>query len=212
MDPLDKRLAEAGRFLRDEAELTSALVALGGARAEVGRRRRRRRLIVPVLAPAVALTLAGAGGVVASQWGPWHISDADIVITRHWSDVTGAELGTCQSRIRAAALPEDTRAEVRAYLDSVDVDVIEPAPEYVEYHLTMAGRPEDIGRLVKGAHAEPVDAGGEESPGNGASDARVLQGALVQTLAHEMFLQAGVVELSSEIETQCSDDPTEGRS
>jgi hypothetical protein len=212
MDPLDARLSAAGRYVRDDAELASAFRALGEARAEDARRRRRRRLAAPVLTLGAVLGLTGAGGVAATQWGPWHTADPDIVIARQWTDVAGAYLGTCESRIRASELPEEKRAKVREYFDTVELDAIQPNPEFVALHLKMAGRLGDIGRLVPGAEPDDFGTDDGETSRYQPSDAQVMQGALAQTIAHELFLQVGSIELSSAIETQCSDDPAEGRS
>ncbi len=148
--------------------------------------------------------------MAATQWGPWHTPDPDIVITRHWTDVTGAGLGTCVSRIRTDGLPADVRADVRAYLNTVDLDAVEPEPEFVALRLKMAGRLEDIGRLVAGADPEDFGPAGDPGLRDGISDAHVMQDALAQTLAHQLFVHVGPIELSSTLETQCSGDPAGG--
>jgi len=212
MDPLDARLSAAGRYVRDDADLVSALEALAEARAEGARRRRRRRFAAPVLTLGAVLALTGAGGVAATQWGSWSIADPDIVITRQWTDVAGTYLGTCESRIRASDLPEEKRARVREYFTTVDLDAFQPDPEFVALHLKIAGRLEDLGRLVPGADPDDFRTDELERSENQTSDARVMQDALAQTIAHELFLHVGRIELWSTFETQCSEDPAEGRS
>ncbi|HRN29961.1 MAG TPA: hypothetical protein PK890_09715, partial [Terrimesophilobacter sp.] len=193
-DPLDDSLADAGKHLRDAPNLDAALVALATARADEALptakpARKRRAKLTPVIAVGAVLAVASAGAVAANQWGPWnYVSevDTDIVVEREWSDVDGNYLGACEARLSTDVLPTEARKLALDYLATVDVDAIEPDPEYVAGVLNALGRVDDIGALVAGAVPSDFD----NSPGGTwtgpaaeyFSDARVLHQALTQAV------------------------------
>lgn len=214
-DLLDSPLQSAGRVPSDDPEVTAALMALVADRTPRARRSRRRALI-PVLSFSLALGLLGTGAAVASQWGPWtYVTDPDITISRDWVDVTGASLGTCESRLAADALTDAQRAEVRDYLAGLDIDTLAPDTEYVATLLSAVGRPDDLGRLVAGARVEDYDitTTGPLWDESVWTDARVLQAGLLQSVVLSMNDEstlsgsASADGLSSRMETQCSTDP-----
>ena len=219
-DPLDDRLADAGRFLREDGDLDRALGALVEARAADAAadaaKPRHARKITPVIAIGVALAVVGAGAVAANQWGPWNaVPEADIAVTRDWSDINGNYLGTCESRMVIDVLPSAVGDLAREYLNSVDLAVLEPNPQSVAEMLNAVGRLDDVGRLV--LRAEPsdftVNDGAQLSP-ELYTDARILHTALTQEVFRgvanhivEELPEAERDEILATIETQCNTDP-----
>src|SRR5690606_35135631 len=132
-DPLDETLAAAGRFLQDDANVNDALAALVETRAtEVGLvNTNHKRKIAPVVAIGLAFAIAGGGAVAATEWT--ELFEPDIIVERTWKDdsgtwneESGTFLGTCETHFVIGSLPPDTRAALRDYLGSLDIDSIEP--------------------------------------------------------------------------------------
>ncbi|HRN29830.1 MAG TPA: hypothetical protein PK890_09040, partial [Terrimesophilobacter sp.] len=108
------------------------------------------------------------------------------------------------------------------YLATVDVDAIEPDPEWVAGLLHAVGRPDDVSRLIPGAVASDFDAEGSGWHGpvlEYFSDARVLHQALTQEVFNDMSdvliermpdFDYGWHHITARIEIQCTTDP--GRS
>lgn len=221
-DPLDDTLAGAGEFLRDDDDLDRALGALVEARAAdaAATKPRRTRKLAPIIAIGVTLAVASGGAVAATQWGPWtYVTEPDLVVARDWSDVAGNYLGSCESRLAATAIPDDARDLARDYLSSVDVDAIEPDPEWIAGLLHAVGRLDDVGKLVRGAVPADFGASGDGWSGPALeyfTDARVLHQALTQEVFNGMsdVLVERMPEFDYEwkditlrIETQCTTDP-----
>lgn len=223
-DLFDDTLAEGGRFLRQDDDLDAALATLTAARADEARAAtkpaRSRPRLFPVLAIATAFAVAGGGAVAASQWSLWtYVPDPDLVVARDWVDVAGNYLGSCESHLSTDTLPADARELAVAYLDSVDVDSIEPDPEWIAGELQAVGRLDDIGTLVDGAKPADFDTGGEGWSGPALeyfSDARILQDALTQKVFTGMSdvlvermpdFSYDVEDIGARIETQCTTDP-----
>lgn len=222
-ESLDDILGQAGDVLRDSPELDESLARLASVRAEEARPASKRRAkLIPVLAIGTALAVAGGGAVAASQWGPWTYvadEDTDLVVTREWSDVNGAYLGTCETRMSTDVMPEDVRDLALDYLQTVDVDSIEPDPEWVAGLLHAVGRLDDVGRLIPGAVPGDFSAGGEGWRGPALdyfTDARILQDSMVQKVFNGMsdHLVAqmsahsyGWDDLTTRLETKCTTDP-----
>ncbi len=221
-DPLDETLAEAGQFLRDDDGVDAALVALVDARADEARvatkPRRTRAKLLPTLAIGAALAVVGGGAVAATQWGPWtYVPEPDIVIVRDWSDVSGDFLGSCESRLKVNSLPGEAYDLAIGYLDAIDVDTVQPDPEWVAGLLHAVGRLDDVGRLVPGAVPSDFSPGGDGWSGPALeyfSDARVLQDSLTQAVFNGMAAKIrerdefrDLSDLTSRVETQCTTDP-----
>lgn len=216
-DPLDEALAEAGRFLRPDEAVDDALATLAEARAAAKPARARSRLL-PALAIGTALAVAGGGAVAATQWGPWtYVPEPDIVIARDWSDAGGNVLGSCESRLKVGDMPREAYDMAIEYLDDIDVDTVQPDPEWVAGTLHALGRLDEVGLLVPGAVPSDFDASGEGWSGPALeyfSDARVLQDSLTQAVFVGMTAKIrerdefrDLLSLTSSVETQCTTDP-----
>ncbi len=219
-DPLDDRLAAAGRVLSDDAEVSSALHALGVARAADAHSARRRRILLPAITIGTVLALCGAGAVVATQWQPWAMEEPDLVVAREWTDVAGTYLGSCETHFAANAVSADVLPDARQYLESLDVDSIAPDAEIVASGLRSVGRPDDVGRLISGAVASDFDTHhqGELLPSDVFSDARILQDGLTWVVFEGMYKSFEAKgfdpqtyegnDSSVSMETQCTTDPS----
>ncbi|MCC6269653.1 MAG: hypothetical protein IT190_00075 [Microbacteriaceae bacterium] len=213
-DPFDDRLASAGRILRDAPEVSSALLALAEARAAEAHNSRRRRLLLPSIIIGSLLTVSGAGAVVATQW-QWEITDPDIIVARDWTDTAGTYLGSCESRMATEGVSADALAELRSYLSSLNLDSIAPDPEIVAAELAIAGRPDDLSRLIPGAVAADFDTTNlSKAPRpEWYSDARILQDGLMHEVIRRISknLEAHWSEYDGVIasgQTQCTTDPS----
>jgi hypothetical protein len=228
IDELDRELTSAGAFLRPDPGVESALSALVDARARDVAKSRPHRVarlargsrLTAVLSIGAVLAAGGAGAVAASQWGPWtYVTEPDLVVARDWTDTAGHYLGSCESRLSIDTLPADARSLAVDYLDSVDVDAIEPDPEWVAGLLHAVGRLDTIGTLVAGARPTDFEPGGDGWSGPALdyfSDARILQDALTQKVFTGMSdvlvermpgLDYDWKDITARIETQCSTDP-----
>ena len=222
-DPIDDRLAAAGRVLSSDTEVALALSAMADARASVARSARKRRVLIPSITMGVALAVSGAGAVVATQWQPWEMTDPDIVVARDWADGAGTYLGSCETRLSAHSVAHDALEAMRRYLDTIDLDSVEPNPENVAGGLLSVGRPDDLSRLIPGAVASDYDVShsGEPWSSEWFSDARILQDALMHEVFTRMSQQAYATEgsadgvaalansgISAQLETQCTTDPS----
>lgn len=221
-DPLDDQLAAAGRVFSDGPEVTSALMALADARASAARTR-KRRVLIPSISIGVALAVSGAGAVVATQWKPWEMTNPDIVVARDWTDVEGTYLGSCESRLGAYSVAPEVMESMRQYLDTIDLDALDPNPETVALGLLSVGRPDDLRRLIPGEKASDYDVShtGELRPSEWFSDARILQDGLMHEVFTRMSKEAYATDeasdgvgtlassgISAQLETQCTTDPT----
>lgn len=219
MDRIDQALVDAGRLREESVEEREALRALISARSgEVGQRRRRRKFR-PALGVAGAFVVLGAGAAVATQWAPWnYVLDPDIVIMREWTDATGNSLGACETRWSTDPLAPEVRDAARQYLDQIDIDTIDPAPEVVASLLVAVGRPDSMSRLLPGEDIAEYDVhhNGPLWDADWWSDARILQDGL----NHKVFtglsdhlitkwpeLDTGNSGVASRLETQCTTDP-----
>jgi len=100
--------------------------------------------------------LGGAGAVAATQFGPWtHATDPDYLVTRDWQDTAGRYLGSCESHVRIDHLEPGVRGEAVRYLDTLDLDALEPDPDYVAGYLHALGRFDDVSRLVADYRPDP---------------------------------------------------------
>ncbi len=220
-DSLDDTLADAGRFLRDDDGVDAALATLVEARADDARAVtpiRTRSKLLPTLAIGAALAVASGGAVAATQWGPWtYVLEPDIVIARDWTDVSGTYLGSCESRLAANAMPDGAYDIAIDYLNTVDVDSIEPDPEFVAGYLHSLGRLDDVGRLVAGAVPADFEVSGDRWTGPASeyfSDARILHQSLTQAVyagmaakIHEREEFMDYYDMTARVETQCTTDP-----
>jgi hypothetical protein len=213
-DPFDDRLASAGKILQDDTELSSALIALSEARAVEAHANRRHRLLLPSIIIGSVLAVSGAGAVVATQW-QWEIADPDIIVARDWTDAAGTYLGSCESRMATEGVSAEALAELRSYLSSLNLDSIAPDPEIVAAELAMAGRPDDLSRLIPGAVAADFDTShlSKAPRPEWYSDARILQDGLM----HEVITRISInlethwSEYDGVIaggQTQCTTDPS----
>ncbi|WP_167043835.1 hypothetical protein [Salinibacterium sp. ZJ454] len=217
MDPIDVKLAEAGRLHATTAEQQQAVQTLLASRAAEVRRPRRRRVLLPALGIGGALSLLGAGVAVATQWGPWTlVPHGDIVIAREWTDVNGASLGACETHIAVDGLAPDVADAARHYLAGIDVDALQPDAEAVAAALVAVDLPERMPQLIAGADVNDYDV---QLTGTGPiwdrawhSDARIMQEGLVRTvlygMADKVFEVSDVPSIGSLGETQCTTDPT----
>src|SRR5258707_985458 len=98
-DTFDDQLAASSSARATDPEVLTALSALAKGRSSEARHRRARRFVVPSIAVGAFPVLGTGGAIAATQWGPWTIGKPDLVIARDWTDVTGAYLGSCESRM-----------------------------------------------------------------------------------------------------------------
>lgn len=217
MDSLEEQLEGAGRLHTAHNDEQGVLRDLLASRAAEARDRRRRRLLPPMVVGG-ALAVVGAGAAVATQWGPWnYVPDADIVIARDWTDVEGKALGSCESRMALGDLPAEAREEALAYLETIDVDSLEPDPERVAGVLVAVDRPGDLGRLIAGADVSDFDINHTGPTWDQASfsDARILQGALQETVFAGMVNHVEATwrpqldAIQSRVETHCTTEFTD---
>ena len=217
-DELDQRLRDAGVMVDEVSPaVTEALDRLVAARVRSPRVGRRRRGATFAVSAGVVLAVIGGGAVAASQWGPWRlVTEPDVVVSRSWTDATGTWLGDCETRIALEGLPDTVRSTAREYLESRDLDTLEPDPQAVAGALTAVGRADDLGRLLPSAADTEFDVGssGELWPSEWWSDARILQEATTASLLHDLteaLFAAHPEETSGGIEalgeTQCTTDP-----
>lgn len=220
-DPFDETLADAGRLLRDDHDVDAALAVLVTARASEAKstaKPRHTQKIAPVIAIGVALAVASGGAVAATQWGPWtYVTQPDIVVARDWSDINGNYLGSCESRMSVHDLPAEAYGVAIRYLNSIDVDSIEPDPEWIAGLLHAIGRVDEVGRLVPGAVPSDFDASGNGWHGPVLAyfaDARVLHQALSQAIysgmANEVLTKVPGTKhhlVGSKLQIQCTTDP-----
>jgi hypothetical protein len=211
---LDSKLTAAGAVPTDDVRITEALRSLTADRARAANLR-RRRIVIPALSIGLAFGLLGTGAVAASQWGPWpNVPDPDIQIAREWTDVNGLSLGTCESHIGTIGLSPEARTAARDYLATLDIDSIKPDTEMVATLLVALGRPDDLGRLIEGAHVADYDieATGSTWTGEWWTDARILQDGLTSTVLTSLAKKMSADwpeasnQLSSNIDTQCAND------
>lgn len=213
----DARLRRAGQVSVSDAELDRALThAVEAARPK--RTGRRPLRLVSAISLGAALAVGAPVAVAAAmQWGPWTVvTEPDIVMARIWVDVEGTPLGSCESRLATVDLPEDARADSLAYFAALDVAAVEPDPERVAAGLNAVGRLGEVGRLVPGAEPSDFDVRHDGSlwSTDVYTDARILQEAMVQTIAMDMtvdispaspeLFEAGVAVAT---ETQCTPAP-----
>ena len=216
IDTLDDRLATARRAHAADPAVATALVALADGRAGEARRARHRRIVIPSIAVGTVLAFSGGAAVAALQWGPWDLTEPDLVVARDWTDVTGAYLGSCETRIAANTMPADALALARERLASIDLDTIAPDAEVIAGALTAVGRLDEVGRLIPGAQRSDFDVHHNSAawPQEWYSDARILQDGLMMAVFADMA--GGVLEqhpelmadgISASEETQCTTDP-----
>lgn len=215
-DPLDARLRDAGRVAIDDAATQEALHAVV-AEARTARPRRRGRHLAPVVALGAVLVLAAPVAVAATQWGPWTLTDPDLVVARDWFALDGTPIGTCESRLETQELPDDVRADAEAYLASLDVATMDPDPEAVAAGLNSAGRLDEIGTLVEGAQPGDFDVRheGELVDPAASPTERILQDALMHAIQRplgsmmlEEHPEAFPNGFEAAWETQCTAAPT----
>lgn len=218
-DRMDELLREAGVVMEEPSPaVTDALDRLVAARVQSPHTARRRRVATYAASAGVVLAVVGGGAVAASQWGPWrYVTEPDVVVARSWTDSEGTWLGDCETRIALENLPEVARPTARSYLESQDLDALEPDPESVAGGLLAVGRPEDLSRLIPNADSDEFDIThtGELWPSDWWSDARILQDAttasLLRGLTETLFTahpELGDQGIESIGETQCITDPT----
>lgn len=213
-DPLDERLALAGRVLVDDTEVTSALHAMSVDRLTETRTLPRRRLLFLSMIIGSVLAVSAAGAVVATQWR-WEIAKPDIIVARDWTDAAGTYLGSCESRMATEGVSADALAELRTYLKSLDLNSIAPDPETVAAELAMAGRSDDLSRLIPGAVAADFDTSNLNTSAKPEwySDARILQDGLMNEIFTRINknLEAHWSEYDGVVaggQTQCTTDPS----
>lgn len=211
MDALDDRLDAARLHVAEDPALESAASELVRARLRDSRST-RRRIIVPVLAISLATVFAGGAAFAAAMnWGPWIVSDPDVVVSRTWYDGDGKRLGYCESRLTAADLPTPGSRAFREELAKVDIAAMEPDAATVAALLRSEDRLDDLERLLPEAlFADPPSPFLDKA---GRSDARILQDGLVSAVLKEAITRAfetttdpNSFMLLSPAVTQCAED------
>lgn len=183
MDAIDERLDTARSRLEADPRLAAAARELMTAR--VRDQRRRRRIAIPAISLGVAAVFAGGAAWAASAWGPWIISDPDLVVSRTWYDVDGQRLGYCESRLEAIDVPtEGSRALLEA-LAAIDVSALAPDPGIVAELLAAQGRSDDFERLLPAEQRDdaPHEWARIDVPSGPLSDARILQEGLLSSVS-----------------------------
>jgi len=219
VDALEETLyRSAPRAVLDDPDVRRELAALTESRARVAGRP-GGRFALPVLLGSGVLLLGGTGAVAATQFGPWTVvADPDYVVARDWYDLDGTYLGSCEAHVRIEHPAPEVLAAAQRSLASLDLDELGPDPTSVALWLASFDRLDDYSHLIPGeptdptiADLTPIDTSPEVRAF--ASDARILQIALIQTVHDAVSADleaAGLdpdVAFTGEGEIQCSTDP-----